>query len=108
MRYFVHCKEHPEEKIYVDFGKQIFDKNELDYPCFSLACPKSGNTHTYSLNEISAEPGVAIGGGILGALLFFLDPIAGIIGTITGLAAGLKNEQEKVEKFNNSLYRKAC
>ena len=102
MKYFVYCKEHHDEKIYINFGKEVKTKNELTYECFSLICPTSKTTYLYNINEVKAEVGPAFGGALVGALLFIIDPVLGLIGSITGLLGMAKIEQEKVNKFNNS------
>ena len=102
MKYYVYCREHPQEKIYIDFGKEISTKDEIPYPCFSLKCPTSNNAFTYNANDVMAEIGTALGGALVGALLFLIDPVLGLVGTVMGLLGKTKIEQDKVIKFNNS------
>lgn len=107
MKYYVFCKEHPEEKIYINFGKEIATKNDVPFSCFSLTCPTNNLSHTYNINNVKAEEGFALGGAFIGALLFLVDPVLGLIGAIAGLLGMAKNEHDKVEKFNNSNRKQA-
>lgn len=101
MRYFVWCKVHPEEKIYINFQKQPQTRAEIPQ-VFSLKCPR-GVTSSYSNRDVQAEMGgTAIAGALLGALLFVVDPVLGIIGALTGGAIGGSAEKQAVDKFNKS------
>ncbi|MHB1645908.1 MAG: hypothetical protein ACYCSW_05290 [bacterium] len=107
MKYYVFCKEHSQEKIYIDFGKEISTKDEIPYSCFSLKCPTTNNSYNYNANEVMAEAGTALGGALVGALLFLIDPVLGLIGSVAGLLSKTKIEDDKVLKFNNSS-RQVC
>jgi len=101
MRYFVLCKVHTGEKIYIYFQNQPKTRSEIPYS-FSLKCPK-GSTSIYSNRDVQAEiGGTAIVGFLLGALLFVIDPALGLLGAITGGAIGGSAEKRDVDNFNNS------
>lgn len=101
MRYFVDCKVHSGEKIYVNFQKQPKTRSEIP-STFSLKCPK-GSMSAYSNGEVQAEiGGTAIAGALLGALLFVVDPVLGLLGAITGGAIGGSADKQAVDNFNNS------
>jgi len=101
MRYFVWCKVHPGEKIYINFQNQPKTRSEIP-SLFSLKCPK-GSTSIYSNRDVQAEIGeTAIAGALLGALLFVIDPVLGLLGAITGGAIGGLSEKQSVDNFNNS------
>lgn len=104
MQFYVLCKEagHNAEKIYVKFDNQPKLRSEIPLSAFQLTC-KSGHTNIYFRNDVFAEIGLEpIGGAILGALLFILDPLVGIAGAATGLFGIAARENEKVKTFNSS------
>lgn len=101
MRYFVWCKVHPQEKIYINFQNQPKTRADIP-PSFTLKCPR-GSTSLYSNRDVQAEiGGTAIAGALLGALLFVVDPVLGILGAITGGAIGGSAEKQAVDNFNKS------
>ena len=107
MKYYVFCKEHAQEKIYIDFSNitiKIAVKNDIPYHYFTLFCHSNNHINVYDVNEIQAERGFVLGGALIGGLLFIIDPILGFIDLIKGLIGISKKEQEKVKKFNNSIY----
>ena len=101
MRYFALCKVHPQEKIYISLQNQPKTRSEI-LPTFTLKCPK-GSISVYSNREVQAEiGGTAIAGALLGALLFVVDPVLGLLGAITGGVIGGSTEKQAVDNFNNS------
>lgn len=101
MRYFVWCKVHNQEKIYINFKNQPKTRAEIP-STFTLKCPR-GAISSYSNHDVQAEIGsTAIAGALLGALLFVVDPILGIIGALTGGVIGGSAESQEVDKFNKS------
>ena len=108
MKYYVFCKEHPQEKIYIDFTDitiKITVKNDIPYHYFTLWCHSNNHINVYNVNEIQAEKGIVLGGALVGSLLFIIDPILAFIDLIAAVLGIRKKEQNKVKKFNNSRYR---
>ena len=107
MKYYVFCKEHLQEKIYIDFSNitiKISVKNDIPYHYFTLWCHYTNCLNVYDVNEIQAEKGFALGGALIGSLLFIIDPILAFIDLIKRLTGISKKEQDKIKKFNNSIY----
>ena len=101
MRFYVICKSSPQERIYVSFEKAPVMRADIPNN-FSLKC-KNGQTANYSNKDVIAEIGIEpLVGGIIGGLLFLIDPLIGLIGTIIGAGGTGVNEVNKVNKFNNS------
>ena len=102
MRFYVICKSNPQERIYVSFDKKIIE-TRMDLPSqFYLTC-KNGEKFPYSNKDVFAEVGFEpLGGALIGSLLFFIDPLIGLIGTILGATGSATKETAKVNKFNNS------
>ena len=69
---------------------------------FTLSCPTTNHRYVYNANEVQAEAGIALGGALVGGLLFLIDPVLGLIGSIAGLIGMTKKEQDRVRKFNSS------
>jgi hypothetical protein len=105
MRYYVICKDfsHNGEKIYINFSNpQPAIRSEIPSPFYEVTC-SSGSRNTYTKNEIKAEVGFEpIIGGIVGGLLFLVDPLLGAMGTGLGLFGIAAEEEKKVRKFNES------
>ena len=104
MRYFVKCRVHRDEKVYLRLEDNPDTRADLDFASFNVACPRSGSISLYSTSEIIAEPGVELPllGTAVGALLFVFTPVAGLIGSIAGLFGGTDREKRRVEGFNKS------
>ena len=104
MRYFVNCRHHPEEKIYLNLVGSPAKRSDIPYEAFSAACPTSGRLAAYSTSEIVSEPGTSLPllGTAVGALLFAFTPLAGLIGSVAGLFGGAERERKRVEEFNSS------
>ena len=103
MRFYVKCRIHPNERIYIRFEREPQTKNEIPFWTFQMTCPQ-GHPDTYYRNEVIAEMGLEpIGGAILGGLLFLVDPLAGVIGASAGLFGMAAHEEEKVRRFNESV-----
>lgn len=105
MRLYVNCQDHPEEKIYIQFrGDEPQHRNDIALSVFRVRCSITGEYNQYTSDDVIAEEGaqLPIAGAVLGALLFFVNPIAGLIGTIAGGVGGKISEEEKVNTFNGS------
>lgn len=99
------CKEpgHSTQRVYVRFDKEPQAKSDIPFLTFQMTCIQ-GHTHTYHRHEVIAEVGLEpVGGAVLGGLLFFVDPVVGVIGAVAGYAAVLRAEEEKVRRFNASV-----
>lgn len=102
MRFFVWCKSHEQEKIYINFQAPIPKVRSDINSAFNLTCPR-GVTNLYTNREVNAEMGSAsLAGAAVGGLLFLLDPILGILGAILGGTISASAEKENVDRFNNS------
>jgi len=102
MKFFVWCKTHGQEKVYINFQAPLPKVRSDITPTFNLTCPK-GNINWYSNREVFAEMGNAsLAGAAIGGLLFLLDPILGILGAVLGGTISASAEKESVDKFNNS------
>ena len=101
MRYFVHCKLHNSERIYVNFSNN--PRRRTDLPAvFMLNCPSTSQPIAFYPSDVSAEGGPApIGGAIIGGLLFLVDPVLGLLGALLGAGAANNEEQQQVNDFNN-------
>lgn len=102
MRFFVWCKTHAQEKVYINF-QQPFPKvrSDINYQ-FSVTCPRK-STSLYFNRDVFAEMGSAsLAGAAVGGLLFLIDPILGILGLILGGTISASAEKDAVDKFNNS------
>ncbi|MEM4068145.1 MAG: hypothetical protein QXV17_14940 [Candidatus Micrarchaeaceae archaeon] len=100
MRFFVYCKYHSGEKIYIQFTTVPQVRSQI--PPFNATCPQ-GYTAPYNKDDVIAEAGPAVvGGAVVGALLFLLDPVLGILGAILGGLGVGAAEQAAVERFNKS------
>lgn len=101
MRFYVLCKYHNNEKIYLKFDKEPQVRSDIP-PYFNVTCP-NGIADNHQNSEVKAEMGLEpIGGAILGGILFIVDPLLGIAGAGLGLFGMIKKETDKVEKFNKS------
>lgn len=69
-------------------------------PFFQVTCP-NGYTGSYSNWQVMAEPGFPIG-ILVGAALFLIDPLLGILGGALGGLMGNAEEQRKANRFNNN------
>lgn len=102
MQYYVICRQHPNEKVYVRFTTPPETRSEVP-ASFQATCGK-GHQNTYYRAEVVAEVGLEPWvGGLVGGLLFFVDPIAGVMGATAGYTAVLKVETDKVKRFNESI-----
>lgn len=102
MKFFVWCKTHAQEKVYINFQPPLPKvRSNIPYT-FNLTCPR-GSINRYSNREVFAEMGNAsLAGAAIGGLLFLLDPILGILGAVLGGTISASAEKESVDKFNNS------
>ncbi len=95
------CRFHPGERIYISFQRIPSVRQEIP-AFFNATCP-SGITGSYTNGEVIAEVGdAAIGGAIVGGLLFLVDPLLGLAGMIIGALGANATEQQRVEAFNRS------
>ena len=105
MRLYVNCKDHPRERIYIQFrGKEPQYRGDIPFPVFLVTCSITEKDSLYTLNEVHAEEGaqLPIVGAGLGVLLFFINPISELIRTVIGLMRDQVSEEEKVKQFNKS------
>ena len=102
MRFYVRCRVHQNERIYITFQSEPQTRSDIQQETFQLICPQ-GRPDVYFKAEIIAEVGLEpIGGAILGGILFLVDPLAGVLGASLGLFGVAAREQEKVRRFNGS------
>ena len=101
MRFYVMCRTHPNEKIYIKFEQEPQTRAEV--PTYFSATCSSGIQHQYINTEVIAEIGAdKIGiAGLLTIAAFLIDPIFGIVGILGSTTYGAM-EKSKVDKFNNS------
>jgi hypothetical protein len=104
VRYYVKCRDHPEEKIYVRLGGEPATRSDIPFKLFTIACPTSGSPFAYCARDIVAEEGAALPltGTAVGALLFIFAPLAGVVGAIAGFLGGADKERKRVTEFNES------
>lgn len=101
MRFYVTCKPNPQERIYVSFERSPVTRQDIPAN-FPLKC-KNGQEDNYTNKDVSAEIGIEpLAGGILGGLLFLIDPLLGLVGAIAASAGTMVKEADKVKKFNES------
>lgn len=101
MRLFVWCAVHPAEKVYLQFTKQPSTRDEIPWQ-FSVQCPQ-GVIYTYARNAVEAEVGPTfLAGAAVGALLFLIDPLLGLLGALGGAVGVGATEADKVKVFNSS------
>ena len=101
MRFYVMCRFHGGERIYITFQRQPRTRSEIPVT-FNLTCP-TGVASVYTNREVIAEVGAAaVGGAVLGGLLFLIDPLLGLAGMILGAAGANQAEQQSVDAFNQS------
>ena len=99
MRFYVMCGIHPNEKVYVRFQTEPHSRQEV--PAFFQVTCSNGYTGTYSNWQVMAEPGFPIG-LLVGAALFLIDPLLGILGGALGGALSNADEQQKADRFNRN------
>ena len=99
MRFYVICGSHPNEKVYVRFAKEPRSRYEVP-AFFQVTCP-NGYTGSYSNLQVMAEPGFPIG-ILIGAALFLIDPLLGILGGTLGGLMSNADEEQKAKRFNNN------
>lgn len=107
MRYYVCCRKHPQEKVFLRFeGSQPSTRNEIPLSAFTVRCPKTGELELYGPMDVLVEAGssLPLAGSAVGALLFLFAPLAGVVGTIAGLLGGASREADQVKRFNNSEF----
>jgi hypothetical protein len=100
MRFYVMCPVHYGERVYVRFENEAQIRTKADLPfTFQVVCP-SGVTTIYSRSQVTAEAGFPIG-VFIGAALFLVDPLLGLLGVLGGGILG--NEDTAVNTFNSSF-----
>ncbi|HUC38928.1 MAG TPA: hypothetical protein VL944_02250 [Candidatus Acidoferrum sp.] len=102
MRFFVQSRIDPQRNVYVHFDKQV--TRRADIPEYFSINDINGAQQTYHRREVRAEVGpepvgVAL---VVGALLFIIDPILGILGALGGGILSTQSEEERVRVFNSS------
>jgi len=104
LRYYVRCREHPEEKVYLRLENEPLVRASIPFDHFTIPCPTTGTNLIYSSEEIRAEEGAALPltGTAVGALLFIFAPLAGIVGAVAGFLGGADKERRRVAEFNKS------
>jgi hypothetical protein len=106
MRYYVICRGHGGEKVYITFqGRQPTVRGEISASAYEITCPQ-GSTSIYSRMDIMAEadilPAIVLGGGA-GLILSILDPLVGIAGGGAVFSGMVADEEKKVKQFNESV-----
>ena len=99
MRFYVPCAIHPNEKVYVRFEREPHSRQDVP-AFFKVTCP-NGFNGTYQKRQVMAEPGFPIG-MLVGAILFLIDPLLGLIGAAAGGALSNADEQRKADQFNRN------
>ena len=103
MRFYVNSRINPTQKIYITFGMQPAKRENIPYETFFVR-DLDGVQRLYTRGEVRAETGTEPAGValVIGALLFIVDPLLGII---AGLGSGIlanKSEEDRVRIFNES------
>ncbi len=103
MRYYVTSRMNPNQRIYVSFGSQPPKRDNIPYETF-LVTDLNGVQQLYTRRDVWAETGAEPAGValVIGALLFIVDPILGIL---AGLGSGIlanQTEEDRVRIFNQS------
>ena len=106
MKYYVFCKTHNEERIYVTFSNPPPKvRAEIPAPVYQITCPK-GSVSFYSKMDIIAEvevlPAAIVGLGA-GLILSLLDPLVGVAGGGAAFSGMMADEEKKVKEFNQSV-----
>ena len=103
MRYYVKCRDHPEEKIYVRLGGESATRFGILFRRFTIAFPTSGNPFAYSASDVLAEEGGALPltATPVGALLFIFNNFKGNISRFAqGAPAPASPVREEGEEQN--------
>ena len=106
MKYYVICKTHNGEKIYINFANpQPKVRAEIPAPLYEITCPQDSSSF-YSKMDIKAEVDllpviIATGGGAI--LLSLLDPLIGVFGGGAIFSGMTAEEERKVKEFNQSV-----
>lgn len=103
MRYYVNSRINPNQRIYVTFGSQPAKRENIPYETFFVT-DVSGIQQLYTRRDVLAEAGAEPAGValVVGALLFIVDPLLGIL---AGLGSGIlanQTEEDRVRIFNES------
>ena len=105
MRFYVKSRVDNSKKLYIQFDKGLEPptKQEVPFETFNIK-DIDGSDQQYNKEDIQAEVGMEpIGGAIIGGLLFLIDPLIGVLGSLLGTVGVMKKEQEKVNKFNKKI-----
>ena len=108
MKYFVACRN-CYQKIYINF-ENFYPKSRSEirekYPFgFNLICSNNHNL-VYRASDVNAEAQVITAmtsGVVLGAILYFIHPVAGVLGTLGGPALARNVEERNSIEFNRSI-----
>lgn len=101
MRFYAMCRSHANERVYLQFQNVPATRDQVPR-LFHVTCP-SGTQQTFGARDVVAEAGPAILlGAAVGAVLFLLDPLLGLLGLLGGAIGGGMSEKEKVDRFNSS------
>jgi hypothetical protein len=103
MRWYVNSRINPNQRIYVTFGMQPAKRENIPYETFFVT-DLNGVQQLYTRRDVWAETGTEPAGValVIGALLFIVDPLLGII---AGLGSGIlanQSEADRVRIFNQS------
>ena len=104
MRFFVYSRSYPQQKLYVNFGRDLATRGDIKDDFFAVA-DYNGVQQYYTRNDVFAEVGPEPAGAalIIGALLFIIDPVIGLLGGALGGLFANQAEQDKVKQFNESF-----
>lgn len=106
MKYYVFCKTHNGERIYINFAiPRPKVRADIPAPVYQITCPQ-GSMSFYSKMDIIAEaeilPAAIVGVGA-GLILSLLDPLVGVAGGGAAFSGIMADEEKRVKEFNQSV-----
>ena len=107
MKYYVKCKN-CLVNIYLNFGNfypASRDEIREKYPFSFLVECINNHSHYYVPSDVIAEARIfeaMTSGAVLGAILYFVHPVAGALGAVGGPVLARNAEERNTEAFNRS------